>query len=196
MSKVKAEMFDETSVNDIEDAQASKAEDNQIAASLAGDCHNQLTGDMVNTFANQLVEYGEDFANKLCTAITFSLQDKYYRSIADIKKTSNTSGTHLHGYINRTYAQLVEVFGEPHFRYIPRAGAEDKIDVEWAFEFPDGRVFTVYNWKNGKAYCGTDGMDVEDMTQWNIGAHKMSSFHDLTELLDIKLGKGESNATR
>lgn len=196
MSKVKAEMMDDTEVNHIEDAQAAAAEDNQIAANLAGDCYNQLTGNMVHTFAQQLVDTDEDLANKITSAITFALQDKYYRSIADIKKTSNTSGTHLHGYIKRTYPQLVEVFGEPHFRYIPRAGAEDKIDVEWAFEFPDGRVFTVYNWKNGKAYCGTNGMDVEAMTEWNVGAHNMSSFHDLTELLDIKLGKGESNAAR
>ena len=196
MSRVKAEMFDETDINETEDAQASMAEDRQIAASLAGDCHNQLTGDMVHTFAHQLVEYGEDFANKLCTAITFSLQDKYYRSISDITKSTDTCGTHLHGHITRRYEELVEAFGEPHFRYMPRAGAEDKIDVEWAFSFPDGRVFTVYNWKNGKAYLGASGMDVEDITEWNVGARHMSAFHDLVELLDIKLGKGVANATR
>jgi len=190
MSKTKNANWDSIAEpNDIEDAQAAAAEDNQIAANLAGDCYNQLTGNMVHTFAEQLVEIDEDTANQINSAITFALQDKYYRSIADIKKTTETGGTHLHGHIKRTYAQLVEVFGEPHFVYMPRAGAEDKIDREWAFKFPDGRVFTVYNWKNGKAYCGTNGLDVEDITDWNVGAHLSSTYHDLMTLLDMKLGK-------
>jgi hypothetical protein len=33
---------------------------------------------------------------------------------------------------------------------------------------PDG-VATIYNWKNGKNYCGEMGEPVEKMTYWHIG---------------------------
>jgi predicted heme/steroid binding protein len=46
----------------------------------------------------------------------------------------------------------------------------------------------VYNWKNGKAYLGHEGEDVENITDWNVGAHQMSAYHTLRELLNIKLG--------
>ena len=78
-------------------------------------------------------------------------------------KNINVGGTSLMGYITVTFAQLVDVFGEP--------GENDgyKTDAEWEIEFADGKVATIYNWKNGHNYNGCDGEDVEDITDWHIG---------------------------
>lgn len=50
------------------------------------------------------------------------------------------NGTHLQGYVVATYADLVKVFGEPE-------GGGDKTTVEWALQFEDGTVATIYDWK-------------------------------------------------
>lgn len=86
---------------------------------------------------------------------------KYDTSISDYE----VNGTHLQGHINCRYDDLVRSFGKP------RPGDEYKVDAEWVIKFEDGTVATVYNWKNGIAYCGRDGLDVEEITEWNIGGH-------------------------
>jgi len=73
------------------------------------------------------------------------------------------SGTHLQGYIQTNHANLVSTFGEP------LCGDGHKVDAEWAICFEDGTRATVYNWKNGKNYCGDEGQEVQDITEWNIG---------------------------
>ena len=191
MSKTKNEYWDDIENNSHNDdsAQAAIAEGKAQAATIAGQIVDNLSGNELQWLAEELIECDQSKAESLASSLSFAIQDKHVSDLSNITKSSNTGGTHLHGHLNRTYDQLVSVFGEPHFRYRPRAGAEDKIDVEWAFEFPDGRVFTVYNWKNGKAYCGTHGEDVENMTEWNVGGHHKSTYHSLIDMLDIKLGK-------
>lgn len=77
----------------------------------------------------------------------------------------NTNGTHLQGYINCSYDDLTSVLGYP-----LESGFDDyKSDAEWDIQFEDGMVATIYNWKNGKNYCGEDGLNLCDMTQWNVG---------------------------
>ena len=55
----------------------------------------------------------------------------------------NTSGTHLKGYINATYRELVNLLGEPTFN---EPSGDGKVQVEWVVEF-EGDVFTIYDWK-------------------------------------------------
>ena len=76
---------------------------------------------------------------------------------------SFVDGTSLQGTIRATYEHLVAAFGEP------REGSPDgKTDAEWCLS--DGSlVATVYNWKNGQAWCGPDAPKVEDITEWNVG---------------------------
>jgi hypothetical protein len=50
------------------------------------------------------------------------------------------NGTSLQGYINATYADLVECFGQPE-------GGGDKTTVECMLKFADGTVATIYDWK-------------------------------------------------
>jgi len=76
-------------------------------------------------------------------------------------------GTYMHGRIYADYPDLVEKFGPPIIH-----GDGDKTDAEWALEFEDGTVATVYNWKNGINYCGADGKPVEHITEWNVGGKR------------------------
>ena len=77
------------------------------------------------------------------------------------------TGTSLKGYMpeDTTYGELVRVFGEPN-------GVTDdyKVDAQWVGTL-DGRVFTIYNYKTGRNYLGSDGKDVEKLVgvDWHIG---------------------------
>lgn len=55
-------------------------------------------------------------------------------------KDANVNGTSLQGYMPAYLHQLIEVFGEPEY-------GGDKTTVEWALEFEDGTVATIYDWK-------------------------------------------------
>jgi hypothetical protein len=72
-------------------------------------------------------------------------------------------GTSLQSYITTDYAKLKKAFGKPN------CGDEYKIDAEWDIEFSDGTVATVYNWKDGKNYLGSNGTPKTKITTWHIG---------------------------
>ena len=81
-------------------------------------------------------------------------------------KSINIFGTCFQGYLLCTYDKLVDRLG------VPTTSDGYKTDAEWAIEFADGTVATIYNWKDGKNYCGVDGKDVKDITEWHIGGSK------------------------
>lgn len=72
-------------------------------------------------------------------------------------------GTHLQGYVNATYAELKRAFGEP------SNGDGYKVDAEWVIRGLDGVVATIYNYKDGKNYCGKQGKPKTRITDWHIG---------------------------
>ena len=73
-------------------------------------------------------------------------------------------GTSLKGYINCTYDELVSTFGEP------LDGDGYKVDCEWIIkDVNEGTIATVYNWKNGKNYCGRDGLNAHQIDEWHVG---------------------------
>ena len=78
----------------------------------------------------------------------------------------SATGTSLQGYINASYDELIEAFGEP-----TGDGDGFKVDVEWVLRFDGETIATIYNWKNGQNHEGDAGMDVEDMTSWHVGGH-------------------------
>ena len=96
-----------------------------------------------------------------------------------MEKTTNVGGTFLQGYIKATYEQLLKTFGEPH----DPNGDNYKTDVEWAFEFADGTVATLYNWKNGKNYLGAEGLELNDIYEWNVGGNSDKAVAKLLEKL-------------
>lgn len=75
------------------------------------------------------------------------------------------NGTYRQATFNIPYRILVDVFGEP------LCGDGGKTDAEWIIEFADGTIATIYNYKNGIAYCGDSGIPTEQITDWSIGGH-------------------------
>lgn len=74
--------------------------------------------------------------------------------------------TSLHSYIFCDYKNIVALLGEPNSE-----GDSLKVDAEWEFNM-NGKRMTIYNYKDGKNYNGENGLDVEDITEWHIGANK------------------------
>ena len=79
-----------------------------------------------------------------------------------------SNGTCRRGCITATsYATLVSTFGEP-----MQNGFDDcKSDAEWRVQVEDGTVATIYNWKNGRNYCGIEGTPTNQIREWNIGGY-------------------------
>jgi hypothetical protein len=91
----------------------------------------------------------------------------------------DTNGTHLQGYINCSYDDLTTALGYP-----LEDGFDDyKCDAEWNIKFDNGLVATIYNWKNGKNYLGDQGLNLCDMTQWNIGGHNPEVVERVMDLI-------------
>ena len=87
-------------------------------------------------------------------------------------------GSHLQGYTVSSFQNIIEKLGKPHSN-----GDGYKVDVEWGFKFADGTIATLYNWKNGKIYCGANGLNVEDITEWNIGGFNPDAVDRIEEAL-------------
>jgi hypothetical protein len=78
-------------------------------------------------------------------------------------------GTGFVGEIVADYKDLVRIFGKP------TKGDEYKVDAEWDLQFEDGTVATIYNWKNGKNYCGASGTPKTQIRDWHIGGNDHKS---------------------
>lgn len=89
---------------------------------------------------------------------------------------NDIAGTSLRGHITATYAELVVCFGTPD------EGDGYKTDAEWAIKFADGKVATIYNWKNGPNYgCGDS---VNAITNWNIGGRSDEVVRRVEQVLE------------
>ena len=86
------------------------------------------------------------------------------------KNTDKIIGTSLQGYIKASYEQLVQTFGQQKHN-----GDGWKTTCEWALEWEDGTVATIYDWKQSTDYLGEDGIHYEDVTDWNVGGNNLNS---------------------
>ena len=66
--------------------------------------------------------------------------------------------------IDCAYKALVKLLGKPN-----RLGDEYKVDAEWEIEV-NGKVLTIYNYKDGKNYNGKSGIATTKLRDWHIGA--------------------------
>ena len=73
--------------------------------------------------------------------------------------TVSLNGTCLQGYIETTYEELVNVFGEP------TSLRGDKVTVEWTILFSDGTVASIYDWKLSETPMGTYRWHIGGMSQ-------------------------------
>ena len=83
---------------------------------------------------------------------------------------ANRNGTSLKGYVTATYAELVATFGEP------EAGG-DKTTAEWALEFEDGTVATIYDWKTYETPL--------DTYAWHIGGRDYMAVERIYEAMNV-----------
>ena len=81
----------------------------------------------------------------------------------------NASGSCMQGKITCPFSLLVTLFGEP------ESGDADKVDAFWSIRFDDGVTATIYNWKNGKNYCGSLAPTVDQITKWNVGGYEKAA---------------------
>jgi len=93
-------------------------------------------------------------------------------------------GTSLEAYCTVSYQKLVKEFGQP------VCFDDYKTDAEWVVQDMDGRVFTVYNYKDGKNYCGEEGKLVEEIVEWHIGAVSQDGVSDLVDYLKEEMEGG------
>ncbi len=73
--------------------------------------------------------------------------------------------TGLQAYIFTDYKKIVKLFGKPNTE-----GDGYKVDAEWEFEM-NGKVMTIYNYKDGKNYNGKSGLPVSKIKEWHIGSN-------------------------
>jgi len=81
----------------------------------------------------------------------------------EIKRTDETAGTHLMGYVETTRAELVRAFGEPE-----EYGLGDKVTIEWGLEFPDGEIATIYDWKRYEE----GSPELDELYAYHVGGNK------------------------
>lgn len=105
-------------------------------------------------------------------------------------KPINANGTCLVGYINVSYFDLKNVFGDPF------GGDQYKTDVEWEIEFEDGTVATIYNYKDGISYLGKiHGVPKSKIKEWHVGGHNSKALEHVCAVL-IANGRLEEDDQR
>ena len=85
-------------------------------------------------------------------------------------------GTSYAGEIEIDYYDIIDRLGKP------QAYDDYKTDVQWALEFEDGCVATLYNWKDGKNYCGKDGLFPYQIRTWMVGCKTKTGFNRIYKL--------------
>lgn len=90
----------------------------------------------------------------------------------------DVSLSHKQGNLDAGYWLLCKLFGQP------TQGDGFKVDAEWRIEFEDGTKATIYNWKNGFAYCGAQGTPTTQITRWSVGGHNQRSLDLVKRLVD------------
>ena len=94
-----------------------------------------------------------------------------------VKPTNSLCGGCLNGKLTATYDKLVELLGNPDLET-----DTSKTDAEWTITFKK-EIFAIYNWKNGKNYCGEFGDEIEDIIDWNVGGENKEVAKELIELI-------------
>ena len=87
------------------------------------------------------------------------------------------TGTSLKTEVEVSYKVLVNKLG------LPNAINDGyKVDAEWLIYTQHG-IATVYNYEDGKHYCGKEGLPVREITNWHIGAANDEAAKEVKEYL-------------
>ena len=100
-----------------------------------------------------------------------------FRSLEAPEAYRYSAGTSFSGYIDISYAELVEQLGNG------IGGSDDnKVEAQWVIQFGNGQIATIYNYKDGRNYMGLDGKDKEDIRDWHIGGRGQAVLKSVSEL--------------
>ena len=94
-----------------------------------------------------------------------------------MKFTNQTDGnmTSYKGEFLITYAELVEIFGQPN--HGPNTADLDKVTCEWELQFEDGTIATIYDWKEFRTPMGE--------YEWHIGGHSMTAVDRVVDCITM-----------
>jgi len=94
-----------------------------------------------------------------------------------MKKTNQSANmTSFHDHVvTATVNQLLSICGEPEY---VNDDISDKVQYDWVMETEDGKVFTIYDWKEYRHFSK------DEKIEWHIGAH--DSYTALTAYLELK----------
>lgn len=93
-----------------------------------------------------------------------------------VSEKVDINGTCLQGYVSATRRKIQSVFGKPTLK----GYRHDKVTTEWAIQFDDGLVATLYDYKRYSA--GSPKMDEE--YGWHIGGHDRAAVDRVRETLE------------
>ena len=80
------------------------------------------------------------------------------RTLSKDEALENVYTPSLKGYLHCSFYTLVDILGEPTFKWI-----NCPINYEWAVEYK-GHIFTVYDWR-----CTPEASKLESKFQWHVG---------------------------
>lgn len=102
------------------------------------------------------------------------------------------NGSSLMGEVSATYEELVMLYGKPN-----GFGDDYKTDAEWELRSKGGDIVTIYNWKDGYNYCGSEGSPVEAITEWHVGGFHNNVTHYVSQdLSDLRRSKMQASSLR
>lgn len=85
------------------------------------------------------------------------------------RTNKSAAGTSFFGIeVVATPQQLIDAYGVPE----GCNDGDDKVNMEWIMETEDGRIFTIYDWKEYRP------LQMNEMIDWHIGGH---SWNDTAE---------------
>ena len=82
-----------------------------------------------------------------------------YKVLDSTEVKQITNGTCFQGDFCSSYGELLSTFGPPTYDTL---SGDEKVQVEWILLFDDGRVATIYDWKEYET-------SVEYVTTWHVG---------------------------
>jgi len=88
-------------------------------------------------------------------------------------------GGWLQGCIDASYAELKNLFGKPSENF-----DDYKSDAEWQIKFADGTRACIYNYKDGKNYCGKDGLLKSKIRNWHIGGSQQIAVTRVKDVIE------------
>lgn len=86
------------------------------------------------------------------------------------EKTTEIEGTHLVGYVETTFEDIVKTFGQPHYW----ESGDGKTTAEWGFKFHDGTIATIYDWKEEETPLGKYDWHIGGRTDYAVVLVKLA----------------------